>query len=334
MKIPSAKYLKNKARIRLASGQKPKEVILVYSALSAGIAFTVTAVQYFLNSQISQTGGLKNIGTRSILSTIANVLPMLQTVFLLCLSLGYLSAMLRIGRHQYASAKTLKAGVERFWPLLGSKLILAAMYIGIALGLSILSTQIFIMTPLSHSFNELAAPILSSGTFTPDILLNDPILTDQFFVSMFPMMILYALLLIPICVLVSYNYRMTDYVLIDQPGKGAMYALRQSRILMRGNLFRLFKLDLSFWWYYLLRFLATGLLYLDVILALFYVFLPFSDIVVFFGTTLLYLTADFAINYFFKNRCETAYALAYDSLIPKENSNGVVLGNIFDLNNQ
>lgn len=331
MNIPSAKYLKNKARNRLADGQQPKEVILVYSALSAGIAFTVTAIQYFLNSQISKTGGLKNIGMRSILSTVTNVLPILQTVFLLCLSLGYLAAMLRIGRRQFASPKTLKAGVERFWTLLGSKLIIAAMYIGIALGLSFLSSQIFLMTPLSAQFNAVVTPVLSSGSFTPNQLLDNPILTDEIFVSLYPMMILYAVLLIPVCIFVSYNYRMTDYIIIDHPGQGAVYALRQSRLLMRANRLRLFKLDLSFWWYYLLRFLATGLLYLDVILALFNIFFPVAEIIVFFGTTILYLAADFAINIFCKNKCEMAYALAYNSLIPKENTNGVVLGNIFEL---
>ena len=109
MNIPSAKYLKVKAANRLESGVDPKKVVLVYSAIAALSALAVNVIQFILDGQISKTGGLQNIGTRSMLSTLNAVLPLIQTVVLMCLALGYTAAMLRIARRQYASEKTLKA---------------------------------------------------------------------------------------------------------------------------------------------------------------------------------------------------------------------------------
>lgn len=335
MNIPSAKYLKNKARNRLEAGKNPQEVILWYSGISAGAALITTAVQYLLNNRIAQTGGLQNIGIRSILTTAGNVLPILQAVLMLCLDLGYLAAMLRISRRQFASAKTLKAGAERFWPLLCSWLLRGAIYLGVMLGASLVATRIFLLTPFSKAFTEIMGSLVSSGLITTEaiqeLLIENELVADQVFATLTPMLIIYAVLAIPASIYVSYLFRLVDYLIIDHPGVGASYALRQSRILMRGNKLRLLKVDLSFWWYYLVRMGVSMLLYADLILALFGITLPFSAEVIFFGTVILSLGAEFAANYFLRNRVEITYALAYTSLVPKEETGGAVLGNIFTM---
>lgn len=330
MNIPTAKYLKLKARNRLESGKEPKAVVLWYSGISTGLTLLVTAIRYALSKQLSQTGGLSNIGSRSILSTIDNVLPIIQNVLLICLSLGYIAAMLRISRHQYASPKTLKAGAERFWPLLLSRILQGLIYAAIAFGVSYLALAVYMLSPFSNSFMELALPMINEGTLSPELLLNDDALMATMMHEMSPVFIIYAVLFLPIVLFVSYRFRMTDYIIIDQPGCSAANAMRQSRMLMRGNGMNLFKIDLSFWWYHLLRTLATVLLYADLILAAFGISLP-SETVTFFGTSIIFLAADFAINYYFLNHYTVTHALAYNSLLPKEENKGVVLGNIFQM---
>lgn len=331
MKIPSAKYLKVKAGNRLASGRDPQKVVLTYAGISAALSFLVTAVRYALAHQISQTGGLQNIGMRSILSTADNTLPILQTVLIMCLDLGYIAAMLRISRRQYASPMTLKAGVERFWPLLRSKLLMGLIYAGIAFASSYLALGIFLFSPFSRNFSELVMPLVADGSFSPELLLGNNELMNSLFGALSPMMIIYALILIPLLLTFSYRYRMVSYVLVDQPQNGALFAMRQSRILMHGNKAALFKVDLSFWWYYLVQFLAAALLYVDVLLAPFGITKNIPESVTFFGTTVIYLAANFAITYFLRNKIEVTFALAYTSLVPKEKSDGVVLGNIFNM---
>ena len=331
MNIPSAKYLKVKAANRLSSGKDPQRVVLVYSAVVALSALAVNLIQYYLQTQISKTGGLQNIGTRSMLSTVNSALPLIQTLVLMCLGLGYTAAMLRLVRRQYASEKTLKAGFERFWVLLRSRLLLMLLYGGVAFALSYLAMAIFMLTPLSSRLITLALPLVSSGNFTPEALLNDDALLLSLYDAIMPMMIIYCLLLIPAIWFLSYRFRLVDYLLIDQPGIGAMNAMRTSGQKMKGNVKSLFKLDLSFWWYYLLRALSTCLIYLDLILVIFGIQLPLSDFGQFVMITVAYLGSDFALNYLLMNRVEASYALFYDILNPQPAQEGAILGNIFQM---
>lgn len=332
MTIPSSKYLKNKARNRLASGREPQKVMLWYVGISAVLTLLVAVVRYFLSTQISKTGGLSNIGIRSVLSTLDTVLPIVQMVILMCLGLGYTAAMLRISRRQYASPKTLKAGMERLWPLLLSKVLLGLICAGAAFAIAYLATAIFLLTPLSNSFMEQVTPLLSAGTLTPESLLQDEALMAELSAGLTPVLLIYAVLYIPAVAMISYRYRMTDYIILDQPGCSGFRAMQQSKQLMRGNKLKLFRVDLSFWWYHLLRALATGVLYLDQVLMIFGKPLMLPDAVTFFGLSIAYLTVDFLVSYFFLNYESVTMALAYTSIAPrKEETNTTVLGNIFNV---
>lgn len=332
MNIPSAKYLKVKAANRLESGKDPQKVVLVYSAIVALSALAVNVVQFILDNQISKTGGLQNIGTRSVLSTLNAVLPLVQTVVLMCLALGYTAAMLRIARRQYASEKTLKAGFERFWVLLRTRLLLMLIYFAIAFGLSYLAMILFLVTPFSSGLTDLILSLSASGAITPEALLNDEALLLALYDALIPMMVIYLVLLIPIIWAVSYRYRLVNYFLIDQPKLGAFGALRESKQKMKGNIKCLFKIDLSYWWYYLLRMLSASLVYVDLILMILGIQLPLSGTMQYFAVVIVYLASDFALNYFFLNRVETTYALFYDTLNPQQPpQEGAVLGNIFQM---
>lgn len=332
MSIPSSKYLKVKAANRLESGKDPKKVVLVYSAVVALSALAVNVVQFILDSQISKTGGLQNIGTRSALSTLSSVLPLVQTLVLMCLGLGYTAAVLRLVRRQYASEKTLKAGFERFWLLLRTRLLQALIYGGIAFLLSYVAMAIFMLSPFSDRLSSLALSLSTAGAITPEALLNNTALLASAYEALMPMMVIYCILLVIVIWAVSYRFRLVDYLLIDQPQLGALSALRTSRQKMKGHIKELFKLDISFWWYYLLRALSAGLIYLDMVLSILGVQLPLSPTASFFGVILAYLGSDFALNYFFLNRVEMAYALFYDILNPQQPpQEGAVLGNIFQM---
>ncbi len=337
MNIPSAKYLKVKAANRLESGKDPKRVVLVYSAVLALLTLLSNSLSFFLNDQISQTGGLQNIGTRSVLSTLDSVFPLVQTVVVACLTLGYAAAMLRVVRRQFVSEKTLKAGFERFWVLLRTRLLQGLIYVGLAFALSYLALAIYMLTPLSSGLMDVAQSIMDMGILSSEALINalekDPALLYAAYDALMPAMVIYCVLLLAAVWFVSYRYRLTDYLLIDQPQLGAFGALRTSRQKMKGNNNQLFKLDLSFWWYYLLRgIVSTVLLYGRELLAIFGIQVPLSSTAMFFANLVIYLAADFALNYFLMNRVEATYALFYDTLNPQQPpQEGAVLGNIFQM---
>lgn len=326
MNIPSAKYLKNKANLRLESGRDPQKVVQVYAGIAALLTLLVNAVQYLVSNQMANAGGLANIGTRSMLTTISNVLPLFQSLIMMCVGLGYTAAMLRIARRQFASPMTLKAGTERFWVLLRSRLLIGLLLAGVGLAVSYIAAMIFMMSPFSSQLMKELEPMI--GNSAQAIMESDEIM-DLVMRNSLPLLILYAIIYIPLLVTISYRYRLVDYILIDQPGCGAMNAMRQSRAMMRGNMIKLFKVDLSFCWYYLLRTVSMALLYLDLLLAAFGILLPFSEPVRYFGILIAYIGSEAAITLYCQNYFETTLALAYDSLVPKEKNEGIVLGSIF-----
>lgn len=323
MSIPSAKYLKKKASNRLQSGNDPKKVVLVYAGIVALSSLVVTVVQALLDSRISQTGGIQNIGTRSMLTTADTVLTIAQLLLVMCLTLGYTGSMLRIARGQYASPNSLKAGGERIWVLLRTRLLQMLIMTAAAFALCFLVINVCLLTPLSNRV------IAVMGTVSAEVLLADDLALIGFYSAMLPIILIYLVALVPLLWYFSCTYRMVDYLLIDRPQLGAFGALRESRRMMQGNMKMMLRVDLSFWWYYLLQALVSVLVYLNMVLALFSIGLPPE--VLYWGTVVLYLAADFALRYFFSNKVAVTYALFYDSLCPKQEQSGAVLGNIFQM---
>jgi hypothetical protein len=87
---------------------------------------------------------------------------------------------------------------------------------------------------------------------------------------------------------------------------------------MRRNRFALFRLDLNFWWYYLLQVLVLAVCYGDMLLPLVGITLPWSDTVSYFVFLSLSLALQFAVYYFFLNPVAVTYATAYEALLPKQ----------------
>lgn len=323
MSIPSAKYLKKKASNRLQSGNDPKKVVLVYAGIVALSSLVVTVVQDLLDSQISQTGGIQNIGTRSMLTTADTVLTIAQLLLVMCLTLGYTGSMLRIARGQYASPNSLKSGGERIWVLLRTRLLQMLIMTAAAFALCFLVVNVCLLTPLSNRV------IAVMGTVSAEELLSNGLALIALYSAMLPIILIYLVALVPLLWYFSCTYRMVDYLLIDRPQLGAFGVLRESRRMMQGNMKMMFRVDLSFWWYYLLQVLVSVLVYLNMVLAPFAIGLPPE--VLYWGTVVLYLAADFALRYFFSNKVAVTYALFYDSLCPKQEQSGAVLGNIFQM---
>ena len=70
---------------------------------------------------------------------------------------------------------------------------------------------------------------------------------------------LWSLLLLIPGLIAMYRYRMGRYILLDRQEKGALFAWRESKRLMRGHKWQLFLVDLSFLpWYLLMLVLSYG----------------------------------------------------------------------------
>ena len=73
-------------------------------------------------------------------------------------------------------------------------------------------------------------------------------------------MVLWSLLLVVPGVIKSYEYRLVEYVMAENPGMAAMEAIARSKALMQGNKWNAFVLDLSFLGWNILNACTFGIL--------------------------------------------------------------------------
>lgn len=325
MTIRDTSALKRDARDALGQCGAQRSIALVYSSVLVGLSLVLTVADYFLTEMISDTGGLGNLGTRSILSTVQSMLPILQMLLLLGWNAGYSIAILKISRREPANPNTLKSGFSLFFPLLRAMLLEAMIYFGLCMLSFYVSMQIYMFTPWAQDLVTILEPVLPSILSTATPVLDDAVLLPAL-EAMLPMLLIFCVLYTVVSVPVSYRLRFSTFCLIDAPRAGAINAMRTSRRIMRRNCFQLFKLDLSFWWYHGLLAAASIIQMLPLLGVL-----PWEFDAAYYICYGVYLAVVFTAYLLLRNRVEASYAAAYETLREKPKDTAVVLGNIFDM---
>lgn len=296
----------------------PKKILLIYLAIVTGLSLAVAVVSVILSNRIADTGGLGNMGLRSVLSTAKSVLPVIQSVILLGLEMGYCTMALDIARGKQISKDTLFGGFRRFFPLLRAQILLGFLYFGIGLLSVYPGAYIFLMLPMSEGFYEVLTPMMESASQLTGTITIDEATMAAATEAMLPVFWIIGILFLLLFIPMHYRYRMVTYRLIDQPRPGALRAMRESRAMMHRNRFALFRLDLNLWWFYVLQLLVAALCYGDMLLPLVGITLPWSETVSYFVFMILSLLLQFVVYYFFMNRVAVTYATAYNALLPRE----------------
>ena len=296
-------------------GTRLKQILLLYLLIVTALSLGASILTVVLSDRIAETGGLRNMGLRSILSTAQTLLPTVQTVTVLCLQLGFTAAVLNARRGKDFSRDTLLGGFRRLLPLLWCYVLQALLYGLLGIVSMYLGVYIFLMQPMSQSFRELLAPLMESMSVMNSTLMLDNATMDAIASALTPALWIIAALYLPLLIPTHYRYRMAIYRLIDQPRPRAMMAMRESRVLLYRNRFALLKLDLRLWWFYALQLLAMLVCYGDMALALLGIQLPWSSTVSYFLFLILGLALQFAVFYFTMDRVTMIYVCAYESLI-------------------
>jgi len=76
------------------------------------------------------------------------------------------------------------------------------------------------------------------------------------FIITIVLIFLWSLLLVIPGIIASYRYRLAFYILIDDPGKGALQCIQESKLMMYGKKVDLLTIDISFIGWYLLDMLV------------------------------------------------------------------------------
>lgn len=291
----------------------PRRLTLIHTGIALACSLVLTVVNYLLSQQVSGTGGLEGIGTRSILQSAQSVLSLIVTVGTPFWNFGFVAAVMGFARRAQVDAKDLTKGFRRFGPILRLLLLQLVLYVVIA----ILATQIASVLILATPFGDKASVLMEQVMTDPQFLENG-VLPDEMVMPLLKALIpayigagvLFAVVAIPI----SYRLRLAQYVVLEEGQYKAMVAMRVSRTYMRGNCMAMFKLDLSLWWYWLLQALCSLLVFGDVFLEMAGIELPISAdmaVFLFYGLQML---ASLALAWYWRAPVETTYALAYDTI--------------------
>lgn len=314
MNLRHRRAIHETAQNALNRANNPGLVILVYAIICCALSLGSTVLSALLSDRISGTGGLGNIGLRSVLSTGQSVLPLVNVIVTACLDLGYHTAVLSITRGFEATPKILGNGFRHFGVILRTMLLQGAVYCIAGMGAMYLSSFIFMATPFAEDFLAVMEPHLASFSGVDSALALDDATVMAAANAMIPMMWIMLAVCLVVMVPIYYRFRMVSFCLADDPRKGALYALTKSRWLMRRNCFALFRLDLSMWWFYLAQILINLVCYGDLLLPLMGVSFPWSDTVSYYLFYVLSLALQMVLYYFGMNRVYAAYAVAYDAL--------------------
>jgi len=291
----------------------PKRLVLIHTAVAAGSIFLVNIVNYLLSQQIAQTGGLSGVGMRSVLATVQSVLELGATVMLPFWELGLIFSALLWAKGESSAPADLLAGFRRFGAILRLRILQGVLFFIIAFGVFNISYIIFVLTPFSDSLLAQLEPILEQAAASgqPDVLITEELLMATAKNCM-PLFIIFGVLFAGVLIPVFYRVRFADFFIME--GNGAVKSLLESFKITKKRSLQVAKLDLSFWWFYLLQILSIAIGYGDLICSAFGLALPLSSELRFVLFSALSLLAQGALLWQCQGVVLTTYSLAYRTL--------------------
>ena len=307
----------NQAAQRLdTASYNPRKLVLIHSGAALGFAFVLTALNFAISQGVGNTGGLSGMGMRAILETIRTLLQYASMILQPFWQIGFLAAAVAIARNQRFGVPTLLQGFRRFASVLGLLFAEGFGAIIIAFTCAYISSGIFMVTPYAQPFMDAIAPALEEASLLSggQVYLDETVLAAAM-ETMTPMLLIFAAVYLLVLIPISYRVRLAEFILMDQPHCSGLRALFTSFRLMRRNCLRLLRLDLQFWWFYVLQTLALVIGYGDVLLPALGVALPIHTDLAFFLFYILHLAIQLALHVWMKAKMQTSYALFYDSLL-------------------
>lgn len=293
----------------------PKKLVLLHTAVGLLAPLVVMLINILLDQQIAKTGGLGGMDARSRLETIQSTLLYAVAILLPFWEVGLIFAAMQWRKGEEAEKTHLLEGFRRFVNVFALRFWSGVLFVVLGIFIFYASMFLYTMTPLAKPVMDLLAP--TGASITPEEMqaMLTPELINQLLVKMVPMFILFAVLYAAVCIPVFYRLRFAEYILLE--GEGGRRAMVCSMQLTKGSCWQIFKLDLQFWWFYLLLALSAILCYGDLLLPLAGVTLPMNSTV---SSLLFYIAAILLQGYLYlryQAQRQTTYALAYDALQPR-----------------
>ncbi len=316
MDILNSRELKARTRETLSSAAcDHKKLVLIHTGIIVGINILVSLLQLYLNQQISSAGGLSGLGTRTILETAQRVLQYAVNLALPFWEIGLIFVALRLARGEQAEFYHLAEGFRRLGPVLRLYLLEGFIYMGAGMISMYVGAFLYSVTPLALPMQKLILPVVESGGSVEEVYaVLDTMSVQELFNMFLPALILIGVIFLVLALFLRYRFRMAQFLVMDQPGTGAMMALLASSRMTKHYRMKLLRLDLSFWWFYILVALSGAVMYADTLLGYAGIELPLSADAMWIICYILGCLIQLVIYRRYYGYVQTTYATAYEVL--------------------
>lgn len=292
----------------------PRRLALLHSGIALGASLILTIVSFVLSRQVGNTGGLAGIGTRTVLQSAQTVLQLVLTMAMPFWEVGFLFCAMSMARGRQTAPADFTQGFRRFGAFLRLFLLQVGVYLLIGMLVIQVASVIFMVTPFAEPMLQLIHTLSQDAAFLQTGMPSEALM-EQMMQAAVPAYIILGIVFLVAAIPVFYRLRLSRYILLEEDHPGALAALVRSNRYMKGNCVAFFKLDLSFWWYYLLQGLCGAIAYADVLLPALGIGLPFDGDVAFFLFYGVYVATNLVLAWRVRSSVETTYAMAYDSLL-------------------
>lgn len=314
MDILNCRTLKQQAAEKLPNDHK--RLSLIHAGIALGGGFLISLLQLFLDKQIAGTGGLAGLGTRSVLETVQMVLQYVVSIGTPFWEIGFLFVALCWIREKQAGVRSLAEGFRRFRSVLRLLLTEGLIALGLVLLCSNVGSILVSFTPLVSKAEDLLMPMVNEG-YSMDQMLSavSEMPMEEVLSAMAPALIVMGILIAVLGICLFYRFRMAHFIVMDQPRIGGMMALLLSSRMTKGHRWKLLRLDLSFWWFYLLIGLSNVAIFADVLLSKMGIVLPVSEDMAWILSYGLGCLIQLIVCWQYLGVVQTTYAAAYQQLL-------------------
>lgn len=312
MKLPDSRTLKNSARSALSDAfQPPRKLFAIHIGVIAGVGLLMNLLGFLLEQGIAGTAGLDGIGTRSLLQTAQTILNAVYSVAQPFWQIALFFIALQVFRGYTARTDSLMEGFRNLRPVLKLFLLKLLLTIIFSMAISVVASTLVIFLGYTPLATQDMRTFVETFANTQEVyqMLEDPAAMDMMIRALLPVLPFAAIGVIVGLLPFIYRLRLMNFAFADNPQDGPWSALRTSWRLTKGNWKALLRLDLSFWWFYLVEILLIALYYADL-----YLPLQISPTAAFWLCCVTYGVGQFVLYTAANPLVQTTYAAAYDSL--------------------
>lgn len=316
MDILNCRALKARAGERLSGAScDHKKLALIHTGLALGISVLISLLQLYLDRQIASTGGLAGLGTRSVLETIRMACQTAVDIALPFWEFGFVFIALRLARGEQTGTKDLTQGFRHFSSVIRLYFVEMLIYIGVGIACVYAGSFLFSLTPMAIPVQELLLSMAEDAQSVDQMLAAVQSMSVAELEPLIrPALIIMGVLFAVVAIFLFYRFRMARFIVMDEPRAGGIMALILSSRMTKHHRMKLLRLDLSFWWFYVLVVLSGVVINADVLLNAVGITLPMSKDMAWILTYVLGCVIQLVVYWQFNGYVQTVYASAYEQL--------------------